>query len=393
MRTKLSRDSSRSVRHGPIRPDRTPATPTHLKRPPAWSRSLPLQFSLKVNRPGDGYEQEAERVAGQVMRMPASQQQRKTCACGRPAGPDGMCAECKRKQVQIQRKVTGDGGQTTAPPIVHQVLRAPGRPLEASTRNFMESRFGQGFSQVRIHTGDRAAASAQAVAAQAYTVGHNVVLGKMRHPLRSREGKRLLAHELTHVVQQRTASPAAIRVQRIPPEDPTLWAEARRASEAGEGSTGTGSSTVYICAKDLDTSPVGRHAFFRIGAPGAGNPTISLQPIDTSGGSDCWQGVPARNYPSDHHAQGDCDPTPITLECLEREFRAYPIGHYCTWGPNSNTFVGHVARACGVANPDPTGWTPGIDDSPPPSGTYAPDKWTTLTGCVTKECSSPPAGS
>jgi hypothetical protein len=146
------------------------------------------------------------------------------------------------------------------------------------------------------------------------------------------------------------------------------------------------SPVVYICSKDLETSPLGKHAFFRIGGTGTGNPTISLQPIDTSLGADCWQGVPDRDYPSDKNAEADCYPTSISLSCLESEFRGYPIGHYCTFGPNSNTFVGHVARNCGISSPNPPGWTPGIDDSPPPSGTYAPNKWETLRGCQTKIC-------
>ena len=143
---------------------------------------------------------------------------------------------------------------------------------------------------------------------------------------------------------------------------------------------------VYLCSKDLDTSPMGKHAFFRIGSPAKGSTTISLQPIDSSLGVDCWQGIPGRNYSSDLNADADCQATSISESCLEREFRGYPIGHYCTWGPNSNTFVGVVARNCGMKDPDPTGWTPGIDDSAPPRGTYAPDKWTTLAGCETKKC-------
>ena len=161
------------------------------------------------------------------------------------------------------------------------------------------------------------------------------------------------------------------------------------AEDAPTSDEDAGSSTspvIYMCSKALDTSPLGSHAFFRIGGSGKGNPTISLQPIDASLGADCWQGVPDRDYPSDKDAEAVCERTSISPACLEREFRAYPVGHYCTFGPNSNTFVGHVARNCGISNPDPSGWTPGIDDSPPPSGTFAPDKWETLRGCKTKIC-------
>jgi hypothetical protein len=156
--------------------------------------------------------------------------------------------------------------------------------------------------------------------------------------------------------------------------------------QRNEDEPGQDTRPVYMCSKDLDTSPIGKHAFFRVGGTGSGNPTFSLQPIDASLGADCWQGVPGRDYPSDFNARGDCEQVPITPAQLESEHRAYPVGHYCTLGPNSNTYVGHIARNCGIANPDPPGWTPGIDESPPPEGTFAPDKWDTLTGCTTKIC-------
>jgi len=164
---------------------------------------LPIQASLKINAPGDRYEREADRVADQVMRMPAPQVQRKTCSCGRPVGPDGMCKECKRKKLGIQRMAPGEAPQTSAPPIVHQVLQQPGRPLDSATRNFMESRFGQGLGGVRVHADAKAAKSADAVNAWAYTVGQDVVFGNSHYQPQTLPGRELLAHELTHVAQQR----------------------------------------------------------------------------------------------------------------------------------------------------------------------------------------------
>jgi len=95
----------------------------------------------------------------------------------------------------------------TAPQIVHDVLRSPGRPLDADTRAFMEPRFGRSFAHVRLHTDARAARSAQAVNALAYTVGRDIVLGAGQEE-RSTAGRALLAHELAHVVQQREAGDA-----------------------------------------------------------------------------------------------------------------------------------------------------------------------------------------
>jgi len=125
-----------------------------LQQTPLWAQTLlPLQAKLTINRPGDKYEQEADRIADQIMRRPAPQVQPKTCSCGRPAGPDGMCEECKRKKLGIQRMASSDASQMSAPPIVHQVLQQSGRPLDTPTRNFMESRFGRNFGDVRLHTG------------------------------------------------------------------------------------------------------------------------------------------------------------------------------------------------------------------------------------------------
>lgn len=89
-----------------------------------------------------------------------------------------------------------------APPIVHDVLRSSGQPLDDSTRAFMEPRFNQDFSHVRVHTDAKAAESAHAVNALAYTVGRDIVMRREEYVPTTDAGKRLLAHELAHVVQQ-----------------------------------------------------------------------------------------------------------------------------------------------------------------------------------------------
>src|SRR5829696_8406704 len=121
------------------------------------------------------------------------------CACGGTPGLDGECAECRKKR--LQRRSTGQAEPSTVPPIVHDVLRSPGQPLDPGTRAFMEPRFGHDFGRVRVHTDTKAAESAQAVNALAYTVGHDVVFGADQYAPRTSEGRRLLAHELVHVVQ------------------------------------------------------------------------------------------------------------------------------------------------------------------------------------------------
>jgi hypothetical protein len=149
----------------------------------------PLQRKLRVNEPGDEYEQEADRVAAQVMRM------------AKPAKEQNTSATATAPLVQ--RKVSiGSEGIGTAPPVVHDVLSSPGQPLDAATRAFFESRFGHDFSGVRVHSDTAAEESAQAVNAHAYTVGQNVVFGAGRFAPASEEGRRLIAHELTHTIQQ-----------------------------------------------------------------------------------------------------------------------------------------------------------------------------------------------
>ena len=103
----------------------------------------------------------------------------------------------------LQRRAVSDG-HAMAPPIVHDVLRSPGRPLDDATRGFMESRFGHDFSGVRVHTDARAAESARAVNALAYTVGHHVAFDAGQYAPGRNAGRQLLAHELAHVRQQQS---------------------------------------------------------------------------------------------------------------------------------------------------------------------------------------------
>jgi outer membrane protein OmpA-like peptidoglycan-associated protein len=126
----------------------------------------------------------------------------RACACGKhTTDQHGECTECRKKRLGLQRRAVGHGPET-APPIVHDVLRSPGRPLDDATRGFMESRFNHDFSGVRVHTDARAAESARAVNALAYTVGNHVAFGAGQYAPGTSGGRGLLAHELAHTVQQ-----------------------------------------------------------------------------------------------------------------------------------------------------------------------------------------------
>lgn len=121
--------------------------------------------------------------------------QRKTAAREREA-------ERNRLWQAIQCYPEKEHGITEVPPIVGEVLRLPGQPLDPETRAYMESRFGHDFSQVRVHTDAKAAESAKAVNALAYVVGGDMVFKEGHYAPRTTSGKKLIAHELTHVLQQ-----------------------------------------------------------------------------------------------------------------------------------------------------------------------------------------------
>lgn len=142
----------------------------------------------------------------------------RACACGKHTGNGGECEECKKKRKgMLQRAAVNNSPIHDAPPIVDEVLRLPGEPLDTQIRAFMESRFGYEFSDVRVHNDQRANDSAHAVNAYAYTVGRDIVFGAGQYMPGTTAGDMLLAHELTHVIQQRSQVPALQSLAIGPP--------------------------------------------------------------------------------------------------------------------------------------------------------------------------------
>jgi hypothetical protein len=124
------------------------------------------------------------------------------CACSQRSG-SGECEEGQQqREGTLQRAAINSAPIHEVPPIVHEVLRSPGQALDTPTREFMEPRFGHDFSRVRVHTDAKAAESARAVKALAYTVGSNIVFRTNHYAPETSAGQHLLAHELAHVVQQ-----------------------------------------------------------------------------------------------------------------------------------------------------------------------------------------------
>lgn len=155
----------------------------------------------------------------------------RACACGQQTG-DEECTASKGKRLgTLQRAAVNSRTVGTVPPSVHDVLNSPGQPPDAATHSFMSSRFGHDFSQVRIHTDARAAESARAVNALAYTVGNNMVFGAGQFRPDSTAGKRLLAHELTHTIQQSDRIGLALANSSISEPGDTSKREADRVAE------------------------------------------------------------------------------------------------------------------------------------------------------------------
>ena len=186
-----------------------------------------LQKKLVVGPAGDEYEREADRVAEAVTSetsRPASPHSflrdpqqavplQRNCSCG------GTCSSCQEEEEEkLQRKaeasVVSSEAVGDAPPIVGEVLRSSGQPLDPAARAYFEPRFGYDFSGVRVHADNQAADSARSVSALAYTVGHDLVFGSGQYAPSSRTGQRLLAHELSHVVQQSHAPEEGSLIQR-----------------------------------------------------------------------------------------------------------------------------------------------------------------------------------
>ena len=155
-----------------------------------------VQAKLEVSSPEDSYEQEADLVSEQVVRMPERGLPRAVEA----GHPEGMYSPAKPVQ-------SSSLGQAAGPSTAGEMLSSFGLPLDAAARSFMEPRLGFDFSRVRIHTDAKSAESAGRVHALAYTVGRDIVFARDKYQLGSSEGRRLLAHELTHVVQQGAAHP------------------------------------------------------------------------------------------------------------------------------------------------------------------------------------------
>lgn len=166
-----------------------------------------IQPNLKMGRPDDKYECEADQVAEQVMQTPESRLQRQADVDDR--------GQSRRGVSPVRYGATAGERSTDAPPLVHEVVRSPGQPLPPQTRTAMESALDHDFSGVRVHTDTNAGESARLVNALAYTVGQDIAFRPGAYRPETTTGQRLLVHELVHVQQQDsvTSSPVVQRYE------------------------------------------------------------------------------------------------------------------------------------------------------------------------------------
>jgi hypothetical protein len=181
--------------------------------PASRSTAAPSYVSagLRISEPGDAYEREAESVASEVMTrgvrhhwslptLVGGTSLQRACACG----GSGECQQCAqdKESPTLQRKAAGAADSGIAPPIVDEALKSPSRPLDEQTRAYFEPRLGYDLSAVRVHADARAAESARALHALAYTFNNDIVFGQSQYAPSTLSGRKLLAHELTHTIQQ-----------------------------------------------------------------------------------------------------------------------------------------------------------------------------------------------
>ncbi|MCP5103257.1 MAG: DUF4157 domain-containing protein [bacterium] len=279
---------------------------------------------LTINQPNDKYEQEADRVADKVMRMPD------------PRGPavqrESTCPDCQEKEESVQAKPLADqitplvqrqaepeeeeevqtklqrqegeeeeeplqakGVSSKSPAVTPSVeskvqsLKGGGQPLPESTRSFFESRFGSDFSGVRVHNDSQAAETAESVNAKAFTTGKDVVFGAGQYSPGTSPGKQLLAHELTHVVQQSKKNCTSNQVQRKDRKwpfngyvinnsnvDVTVW------SDAKGDFTIAANSTSDRFGEDVDHIKDNAGQWYKIGAN-----TVTVDPNGNITGYSC----------------------------------------------------------------------------------------------------------
>ncbi len=183
---------------------------------------LSLQFRLTVGAPDDPLEHEADAMADMIMRMP----EQPGMSFGHSVQLQRKCAACEEEEEEIQRRPLSSfiqkKGSESSTPVSDGVAdrisstRGSGSSMDTPTQSFMENRFSADFSGVRIHTGDYAVSLSRDLGAQAFTLGNDIYFNSGKYSPSTDSGKHLLAHELTHTIQQQASVVGTKRIQRVP---------------------------------------------------------------------------------------------------------------------------------------------------------------------------------
>ena len=246
--------------------------------------SRTVQTKLHVSAPGDQLDQEADRVAELVMRMPENEAD--LARSEPPELPAASLSLSKHPQ-------SVEGGATISDTLASQLdaTRGNGNSMQSSVRGFMERRFGADFSAVRIHTGDYAVQMSRELGAQAFTVGNDIYFDAGRYLPEQQSGRQLLAHELTHTLQRKGAGARVLRSCTTNPpaanEHPLITDGTLRSfsDEAGAESFISHHPELYLVCHRIERRGVITFVIYQRGSatatpgrPTTGGPTPPRQP-------------------------------------------------------------------------------------------------------------------
>jgi hypothetical protein len=267
-----------------------------------------------------------------------------------------------------KRSLAHDVAPQVAPSIVYDVLRSPGDPLDASTRAFMEPRFGYDFGQVRIHSDRRAHTAATALKAHAFTVGCDMVFAEEQFAPHTNSGRMLIAHELTHVVQQSSMGTAVQR--QVAVDDPVSEPERAVGVVLDEpGSPGAGLTIKVQIVSGSKPSPhhpeeekiyggkKGGHVVIDIGQEG-----VLGFSNDATGGHFFARPPSSQNSKFEHYSQEawnnkiagkqvityEIEVTPEQLDAIKEAFSGEPEVDYSVLGYRCASYALHALKEAGV---------------------------------------------
>ena len=320
---------------------------------------------LKIGAVNDPAEVEADRVADQVMRMPAPVNYRPAISNGNSGDTiQRKCTECgdeekiQRKETpDIRMKETGGAGGHTASAEASSAINSlgPGSPLPASERAFFEPRFGQDLSHIRVHTGGTADTASKTINARAFSLGNNVAFANGEYQPGTQSGRTLMAHEITHTLQ------GTNDIKRQDSGDSGESDSANPFPSSGSPPADIDDCTVILggrgieywaglCVGEGDWCAGARHLYINYYNDASDYGVIEAGPISGGSKTGAWikpgtwesRGVQWELNPS------DCETFIQRLKVNTRTYHRAGHSYDPTSGPNSNSFAERVLRESGI---------------------------------------------